>query len=87
MNGGKSKLEAMFFPPPGVKFEDADLSQIAFDNAFTKTFKLLGSTLVYDLLDDDAIKCGIKALRCFRCNSEAILQCKRDGKLTIEDCL
>jgi hypothetical protein len=43
-NGGKSKTEAMFFPPPGVKYEDADLSPIAVHDGeitFTKTFKLL----------------------------------------------
>jgi hypothetical protein len=42
-NRGKSKTEAMFFPLPGVKYEDADLSPIACDDGktiFTKTFKL-----------------------------------------------
>ena len=30
-NGSRSKTEAMFFPPPGVKYEDTDLSPIAVD--------------------------------------------------------
>jgi hypothetical protein len=54
-NSGKLKTEAMFFPPPGVKYEDADLSPIAVDYGeitFTKIFKLLGSTLAYDLKDN-----------------------------------
>ncbi len=37
-----------FFPPPGVKYEDTDLSPIAVDNCeitFTSNFKLLGSML------------------------------------------
>ncbi len=65
-NGGKSKTEAMFFPPPGMKYEDADLSLIAVDDGeitFTKTFKLLGSVLAYDLKDNDAqaVECRIKS--------------------------
>jgi hypothetical protein len=63
-NGGKSKTEAMFFPPPGVKYEDADLSPIAVHDGeitFTKTFKLLGSMLAYDLKDNEAIECRIKS--------------------------
>jgi hypothetical protein len=61
-NGGKSKTEAIFFPPPGVKYEDADLSPMAVDDgelSFTKTFKLLGSMLAYDLKDNDAVECRI----------------------------
>ena len=49
-NGGKSKTEPMFFPPPGSKCEDADLSPIAVGHGeitFTKTFKSLGSMLAY----------------------------------------
>jgi hypothetical protein len=64
-NGGKSKTrtEAMFFPPPGVKYEDADLSPIAVDDSeitFTKTFILQGSMLAYDLKDNVAIEYRIK---------------------------
>jgi hypothetical protein len=47
----------VFFPPPGVKYEDADLSPIAVDDGeitFTKIFKLLGSVLAYDLKDNGA---------------------------------
>jgi hypothetical protein len=54
-NEGKSKIEAMFFPPPGVKYKDADLSPIAVDDGeitYTKTFKLLGFMLAYDLKDN-----------------------------------
>ncbi len=64
-NSGKSKTEAMFFPPLGVKYEDADVSQIAVDNSeitFTKTFKLLlGCTLAYDLKDNNVIECRIES--------------------------
>ena len=59
---GKFKTEAMFFPPPGVKYEDAYLGPIAVDNCeitLTKTFKLLVSTLAYDRHDNDAIECMI----------------------------
>ena len=58
----KSKTEATFFPPPGVKYEDAYLGPIAVDNGeitLTKTFKLLVSTLAYDRHDNDAIECMI----------------------------
>jgi hypothetical protein len=47
-NGSRSKTEAMFFPPPGVRYEDTDLSPIAVDNCeitFTNNFKWLGSML------------------------------------------
>ena len=51
-NKAKSKTEAMFFPPPGVCYEDADTSPILINTGvdtgeipFTPTFKLLGSTL------------------------------------------
>ena len=59
---GKSKTKAMFFPLPGVKYEDAYLGPIAVDNGeitLTKTFKLLVSTLAYDRQDNDAIECKI----------------------------
>jgi hypothetical protein len=62
-NGGKSKTEAMFFLPPDAKYEGADLSPIAVGDGhitFTKSFKLLGSMLAYDLEDNDAIECRIK---------------------------
>ncbi len=65
-NGGKSKTEAIFFPPPGVKYEDADLSQIAVHDGtitFTKTYKLLGSMLAYDLKDNDAMECRFKSVQ------------------------
>ena len=63
-NGGKSKTEAMFFPPPGVKYEEADLSPVVVGDGeitFTKTFKLFGSTLAYNLKDNEAINCRIKS--------------------------
>ena len=51
-NKAKSKTEAMFFPPPGVSYEDADTSPILINTGadtgeipFTPTLKLLGSTL------------------------------------------
>jgi hypothetical protein len=51
-----------------VKYEAADLSPIAVDNVtdkgvitFTKTFKLVGSTLAYNLKDNYAIECRIKS--------------------------
>ncbi len=62
-NGCKSKTEVMCFPPPGVKYENADSSPIAVDDGeiiFIKNIKLLGSTMAYDLKDNDAIKCRIK---------------------------
>ncbi len=55
----------MFFPPPGAKYEEADLSPIAVGDGeitFTKTFKLLGSMLAYDLKDNDAIDAGSQVL-------------------------
>ncbi len=53
----------MFFLPPDAKYEGADLSPIAVGDGhitFTKSFKLLGSMLAYDLEDNDAIECRIK---------------------------
>ncbi len=47
-----------------MKYEDADLSPIAVNDGeitFTKTFKLLGSVLAYDLKDNDAIERRIKS--------------------------
>jgi hypothetical protein len=71
---GKSKTKDMFFPPPGVKYEDPDLSPIALDNGeitFTKTFKLLGCTLAYDLKIIMPLNAGSKALKARSLPSES----------------
>ncbi len=61
----------MFFPPPGVKYEHADLRPIAVDDGditFTKTFILPGSVLAYDLKDNDSSECRINSdQECSRC--------------------
>ena len=67
-NKAKSKTEAMFFPPPGVCYEDADTSPILINTGvdtgeipFTPTFKLLGSTLANNLKDDSEVELRIKS--------------------------
>jgi hypothetical protein len=67
-NKSKSKTEAMFFPPPGVRYEDADTSPILIDIGedtgeipFTPVFKLLGSTLACNLKDDSEVELRIKS--------------------------
>ena len=80
--------EPMFFPPPGVKYKDADLSPTAVDGgkiSFTKTFELLGSMLAYDLKDNDMQ--NQKCSRSILGRSNAILQCKRNSEFAQEDCL
>jgi hypothetical protein len=57
-NGSKSKTEAMYFPAPGLRYEDADTSPLLVDGddsgevPFILKFKLLGSLLAYNLKDD-----------------------------------
>jgi len=63
-NGSKSKTEAMYFPAPGLKYEDADTSPLQIDGGevpFTLKFKLLGSILAYNLKDDDEIEARIRS--------------------------
>jgi hypothetical protein len=67
-NNAKSKTEAMYFPPPGVRYEDADTSPLLIDTgedtgeiSFTPTFKLLGSTLAKNLKDDTEVELRIKS--------------------------
>ncbi len=78
-NKGKS---SDYFLPPGVIYEIADLSPIAVDDGditftFTKTFKLLGSVLAYDLNDTDATECQIKSvLGAYSAIQKAVFQCK-----------
>ena len=57
-NGSKSKTESMYFPAPGLKYEDADTSPLLVDGGevpFTEKFKLLGSLLAYNLKDNSEI--------------------------------
>ena len=67
-NNAKSKTEAMYFPPPGARYEDADTSPILINTGddigeipFTSTFKLLGSTLANNLKDESEIELKIKS--------------------------
>jgi hypothetical protein len=67
-NNSKSKTEAMFFPPPGVRYEDADTSPLLINTGedtgeipFSPTFKLLGSTLANNLKDDTEVGLRIKS--------------------------
>ena len=56
-NGSKSKTESMYFPAPGLKYEDADTSPLltAAKCLSLKKFKLLGSLLAYNLKDNSEI--------------------------------
>jgi len=63
-NGSKSKTEAMYFPAPGLRYEDADTSPLIVDGGevpFTLKFKLLGSLLTYNLKDDCEIDSRIRS--------------------------
>ena len=63
-NGSKSKTEAMYFPAPGLKYEDADTSPLLVDGGevpFTVKFKLLGSILAHNLKDDSEIDARIRS--------------------------
>lgn len=63
-DGSRSKTEAMYFPAPGLKYEDADTSPLQIDGGevpFTQKFKLLGSMLAYNLKDDAEIDSRIKS--------------------------
>ncbi len=67
-NKSKSKTEAMFSPPPGVRYEDADTSPILIDTGedtgeipSTPVFKLLGSTLACNIKDDSEVELRIKS--------------------------
>ena len=54
----------MYFPAPGLKYEDADTSPLQIDGGevpFTLKFKLLGSILAYNLKDDDEIEARIRS--------------------------
>ena len=58
----------MFFPAPGINYEDADTSPILINTGvdtgeipFTPTFKLLGSTLANNLKDDSGVELRIKS--------------------------
>ncbi len=90
--GTAASPRQMFFPPPGVRYEDADLSPIAVDSGeitFTKTFKLLarGSTLDFDLKENDAINCRIKtAQSAFSAIRNQFFSAK-GIKLTQENCI
>ena len=57
---GKSKTKAMYFPPPGAMYKDADTSPLLINTGeeitsrkipLNHTFKLLGSTLADNLKD------------------------------------
>jgi hypothetical protein len=63
-NGSKSKTEAMYFPAPGLRYEDADAGPLLVDCGevhFTFKFKLLGSLLAYNLKDDCEIDARIRS--------------------------
>ena len=63
-NGSKSKTEAMYFPAPGLRYEDADTSPLLVDGGevpFTLKFKLLGSLLAYNLKDNCEIDARIRS--------------------------
>jgi hypothetical protein len=67
-NKSKSKTEAIFFPPPGVRYEDADTSPILIDTGEDTgeipVFKLLGSTLACNMKDDSEVELRIKSAQC-----------------------
>jgi hypothetical protein len=63
-NGKASKTEAMYFPRPRQRYEDADTSDLHIDGGtipFVKKFKYLGSIISNDLKDDLEIDARIKA--------------------------
>ena len=67
-NGGKSKTEAVYFPPPGTLYKDADTSPLLINTGvdigeipFNHTFKLLGSTLADNLKDSTEVELRIKS--------------------------
>ena len=80
-NSSKSKTEAMYFPAPGLKYEDADTSPLQIDGGevpFTLKFKLLGCIIAYNLKDDYEIEAWSKnsqRSRCFPIHQESTLQC------------
>ena len=54
----------MYFPAPGLKYEDADTSPLLVDGGevpFTEKFKLLGSLLAYNLKDNSEIDARIRS--------------------------
>lgn len=59
----KSKTECMYFPPAGVRYEDADTSNVPVDGGFyhfCKRFKYLGSIITPDLKADADVKTRIR---------------------------
>ena len=68
LGDGKSKTEAMYFPPPGTTYKDADTSPLLINTGddigkipFNRTFKLLGSTLADNLKDSTEVELRIKS--------------------------
>ena len=57
-DGSKSKTEAMYFPPPGACYEDADTSPVVVGGGevtFTTSFKYLGCLISSNLSDESEI--------------------------------
>jgi hypothetical protein len=83
----------MFFPPPGVKYEDADFSPIAVDNGEI-TFYLSNCWVArcHTILKTmTSLNAGSKARKVsslpFKSNFSAQIRRKRDKKLSQENCL
>jgi hypothetical protein len=69
-NKSNSNTEAMFFLPPGVRYEDADTSPILINTGedtgefpFTPVFKLLGSMLACNKKNDSEVELRIKSVQ------------------------
>jgi hypothetical protein len=63
-DGKKSKTEAVYFPPPGIKTTPEDVTKFGVDNdhgyiTFTEKFKYLGSLFNTDLRDDQEMAARI----------------------------